>query len=247
MLSYEHYVEYLNTVLLGFGVFFVLIILILFYHGVFYKIEVKVTKPPFTKDVFVVYKFTHNDSSSLLTELRGLAPELNSFSIYHEDFSQSRKQIGSSVGVMVLDKMEESLYRKLILAGYKDAFFPNIDYAVMSTFPFRNQYCLTVAVYRVYPKLKEYIKANRLCAHPIMELYTKDTVYFIAPLSKQFDFYAAEALPLYESSSSEPEDDSLIDEYECSKCHYHQNALIRQCCCDPLLHSSSCDRRKRAL
>ncbi|GBM57520.1 hypothetical protein AVEN_137947-1 [Araneus ventricosus] len=160
---------------------------------------------------------------------------------------QTRKQVGSSVGVIISDKMEENLYRKLIHAGFKVAVFPNIDYAVVSSFPLKNQYSLAVAVYRIYPRLKQYIKANRLCAHPIMELYTKDTVFFIAPLSKQFDFYAEEALPVYDGSSSEPEDEAIIDEYECSKCHYHQNALIKQCCCDPMLHSSSCDRRKRAL
>ncbi|XP_055937290.1 testis-expressed protein 264 homolog [Argiope bruennichi] len=248
MLSYQHYVENFGTIFLGFGLFFAFVLFVLFYHGVFHKVEVKVTKPPFTKDVFVVYKFTQNYAASryLLTEAQNLAPQLDSFSIYHEDF-YTRKQVGSSVGVMISDKMEENLYKKLIHAGFKVAVFPNIDYAVVSSFPLKNQYSLAVAVYRIYPRLKQYIKANRLCAHPIMELYTKDTVYFIAPLSKQFDFYAEEALPVYDGSSSEFEDEPVIDEYECSKCHYHQNALIKQCCCDPLLHSSSCDRRKRAL
>ncbi|GFS93488.1 uncharacterized protein NPIL_30412 [Nephila pilipes] len=222
---------------------------LLYYHGVFHKVVVKVTKPPFEKEIFVVYKFTQNYTASryLLSEAQKLAPQLDSFSIYHEDLYQARKGVGSSVGVVLHDKMDEELYRKLTHAGFKMAVFPNIDYAVVTSFPNKNQYSLAVAVYRVYPRLKLYIKANRLCAHPIMELYTKDTVYFIAPLSKQFDFYAEEALPVYEETSSESENEALVDELECSKCHNHQNALIKQCCCDPLLHSTSCDRRRRAL
>ncbi|PRD19644.1 UNVERIFIED_CONTAM: Testis-expressed protein [Trichonephila clavipes] len=159
MLSYENYGEYFNIIFLGFGCFFAFIMTLLYYHGVFHKVEVKVTKPPFEKEIFVMYKFTQNYTASryLLSEAQELAPQLNSFSIYHEDL-YARKGVGSSVGVVLDDKMDEGLYRKLTHAGFKMAIFPNIDYAVVTSFPYKNQYSLSVAVYRTYPRLKLYIK-----------------------------------------------------------------------------------------
>ncbi|XP_035220479.1 testis-expressed protein 264-like isoform X2 [Stegodyphus dumicola] len=248
MLNYEYFVEYYHTIICIFALSFSILIFILYYHGVFYKVEVKTARPPFTKDTFVVYKFTQNytESRDLLTEVQNIAPDFDSFSIYHENFYQTRSQVGSSVGVVLPENIEENLYRKLIQAGYKVAIFPAIDFAVVASFPYKNQYSLVIAVYRTYPRLKQYIKAYRLCAHPIMELYTKDTVFFIAPLSKQFDFYAEEAIPEYEESTSE-EENEFSDDLEYSKSRYHHSSLKSQCYCDPFLHSSSCDRRKRAL
>lgn len=60
----------------------------LIYHGAFYSVEVKSTKPPFKGDIFVAYKFTQDYSKSrvLLNEAQSIAPDLDSFSIYHENF-----------------------------------------------------------------------------------------------------------------------------------------------------------------
>lgn len=82
-----------------------------------------------------------------------------------------------------------------------------------------------------------------------MELYTKDKVYFIAPLSKQFDFYAEEAIPEYEASTSEEEEENnyVYISTTHSKISHKQQSLYDCSYCDPLLHSSSCDRCKRAL
>ncbi|KAG8180835.1 hypothetical protein JTE90_005922 [Oedothorax gibbosus] len=221
MLTYDDVAEYFSVVCCGFGCFFASLLLILFYHGVFYKVVVKSTKPPFTKDLYVVYKFTLNytESRNLLAEVQSIAPDLESFSIYHEAFYQTKSQVGSSVGVILTDQMGEALYKKLLGAGYKVAIFPAVEYAVISSFPYRNYLSLALAVNRIYPKFKEYIKMNRLCAHPIMELYTKDTIYFIAPLSKQFDFYADEAITHTEDTSGEEEEEEELScEEEVKKC-----------------------------
>lgn len=66
--------------------------------------------------------------------------------------------MGSSVGVVLAETMQESLYTKLIHAGYKIQIFPAIDFAVVAVFPYKNQYSLAIAVYRTYPLLKHYIK-----------------------------------------------------------------------------------------
>ncbi|XP_015903281.1 testis-expressed protein 264 homolog [Parasteatoda tepidariorum] len=251
-LTYENFIAYYNSILIGFACFFFIIIFVLYYHGIFHQVAVKVTRPPYANDLIVLYKFTQNYAKSreLLSEIQTIAPDSDSFSIYHEDFFQTRSQVGSSIGVVVSDSTEDDLCSKLIQAGYRVAVLPAIDYAVVSSFPYRNQYSLAVAVYRVYPRLKQYLKNYRLCAHPIMELYTKNQVFFIAPLSKQFDFYADEAIPEYEDSSSEGEEELERDHpsstLKCRKQCY-QKSLKDHCYCDPMLHSSSCDKRKRAL
>lgn len=83
-----------------------------------------------------------------------------------------------------------------------------------------------------------------------MELYSSDKVFFIAPLSKQFDFYADEAIPEYEPSSSEEEVEVEVENEPIPSKYFtrYQKQQVRNCTyCDPLLHSSSCDRCKRAL
>lgn len=75
-------------------------------------------------------------------------------------FKQTRSQVGSSVGVVLSEKMDESLYTRLIQAGFKIQIFPAVDYAVVSSFPYKNQYSLAIAVYRIYPMLKHYIKVH---------------------------------------------------------------------------------------
>lgn len=83
-----------------------------------------------------------------------------------------------------------------------------------------------------------------------MELYSKDKVFFVAPLSKQFDFYAKEAIPEYEPSTTEEEEeeDDYIYYNEIHSKHYQKRQAYENCSyCDPLLHSSSCEKCKRAL
>ena len=49
-----------------------------------------------------------------------------------------------------------------------------------------------MGIFRVYPKLKEYIATHGLCAYPALEIYTSNKIKFMMPLSKQEDFFVPE-------------------------------------------------------
>ena len=62
----------------------------------------------------------------------------------------------------------------------------------MTTFPFKNTLSIYMAIFRVYPKLKEYITSRSLCAYPAIEIYTSKSIEFIMPLSKQEEYFVPE-------------------------------------------------------
>jgi hypothetical protein len=61
-------------------------------------------------------------------------------------------------------------------AGYKIAHFPRPNYCVMVNFPFKTMLSIYIAIFRVYPKLKDYIFSNGLCAYPAIEIYSTQLI-----------------------------------------------------------------------
>ena len=76
--------------------------------------------------------------------------------------------------------------------GYKIIHLPKPNHVVQASFPFRNTLSIYMGIFRVYPKLKEYIAERGLCAYPALEFYTSSSIDFVFPLSKQDDFFVPE-------------------------------------------------------
>ena len=76
--------------------------------------------------------------------------------------------------------------------GYKIIHLPKPNYVVMASFPFRNTLSIYMGIFRVYPKLKDYIVSRGLCAYPALEIYTPTAIEFVMPLSKQEEFFVPE-------------------------------------------------------
>ncbi|XP_032503364.1 testis-expressed protein 264 isoform X2 [Phocoena sinus] len=62
----------------------------------------------------------------------------------------------------------------------------------MATFPYTTPLSIWLATRRVHPALDAYIKERKLCAHPRLEIYQQDQIYFMCPLARQGDFYVPE-------------------------------------------------------
>jgi hypothetical protein len=80
----------------------------------------------------------------------------------------------------------------MVSHGYKIIHLPKPNFAVTASFPFVNTLSIYLAIFRVYPKLKEYIAARGLCAYPALEIYTSRSIEFMMPLSKQEEFFVPE-------------------------------------------------------
>ena len=58
------------------------------------------------------------------------------------------------------------------------------------------------------------LKEHKLCAHPYMEIYDGNTIYFMAPLARQNEFYVPEVQEDEERADDgdDEDDDSSVDE-----------------------------------
>ena len=58
------------------------------------------------------------------------------------------------------------------------------------------------------------MKEHKLCAHPYMEIYDGTTIYFMAPLARQNEFYVPEVQEDEERADDgdDEDDDSSVDE-----------------------------------
>ncbi len=76
--------------------------------------------------------------------------------------------------------------------GFRIAHLPKPSYVVSAIFPFRTSLSVYIAIFRVYPKLRQYISQRNLCAYPALEIYRDDSIEFLMPLSRQDEFFVQE-------------------------------------------------------
>ncbi|XP_077539342.1 testis-expressed protein 264-like [Haemaphysalis longicornis] len=202
------------ALLLGIIVVLILLVLTLLgflsYCGLFAPIDIKAEKPPF-KELQVAYKFcrgSYKNSGALFTEVHSIAPSLKCIGVYYDDPNEVEPlRLRYLVGVVLNDTDQPAapaVKEQLEAEGFKTARFPAVDHAVTTVFPFRGSVSVMIAMARVYPKLREYIKEKLLCARPLMEIYEDDRVLFVCPLAKQDEFYVEEA-------TEEPEEGATSD------------------------------------
>ncbi|XP_064605365.1 testis-expressed protein 264 homolog isoform X2 [Liolophura sinensis] len=171
------------------------VLLLVVYSGLFHSIVIGAGKPPI-EDVLVAYKFArgpYKDCGQLFTETLALAPDHRTIGIYYDDPKEvSPRYIVGSILAEGKSDADEALKSKLIKEGYSFRNFPSVTNAVKSSFPHKCTLSIFIAVARVYPKLCAYITDNKLCAHPFIEIYDGETIQFMAPLSRQEEFYVPE-------------------------------------------------------
>uniref|UniRef100_T1IT36 Testis-expressed sequence 264 protein n=1 Tax=Strigamia maritima TaxID=126957 RepID=T1IT36_STRMM len=191
----------LNLVLAILGVLLLLFLTIfglLVHSGLFTKFEIRAGKPPFD-NLLVAYRFArgpYKNAGNLFTEVHLLAPSLKTIGVYYDDPQEvSSSDLRFIVGAVLDDSDDEKSKEneKILLdQGYKLITFPAVSNAITTTFPFKNTLSIFIAVSRVYPQLNEFIKVRSLCAHPMIEVYDKGTIVFVAPLARQDEFYVPE-------------------------------------------------------
>uniref|UniRef100_A0A8C8ALF6 Testis expressed 264, ER-phagy receptor n=1 Tax=Otus sunia TaxID=257818 RepID=A0A8C8ALF6_9STRI len=97
-------------------------------------------------------------------------------------------------------KPSEEQIKRFQKYGFKIFSFPAPSHVVMASFPFTTPLSIHLAVNRVHPALDTYIKERKLCAHPRIEIYKEDRIYFVCPLARQGDFYVPEMKELERKS-----------------------------------------------
>lgn len=168
------------------------------YSGLLTEVTVSAGSPPI-RNITVAYKFhvgPYSDTGRLFTESCSISPKLRSIAVCYDNPhtvppEKCRRAVGS-----ILSEGEEApspelihLYQKF---GFKVFSFPAPSHVVTATFPYTTPLSIWLAARRVHPALDTYIKERKLCAHPRLEIYQQDQIYFMCPLARQGDFYVPE-------------------------------------------------------
>ena len=222
MLSIEFLKEnpfWLNVSLVAFATVVVLLLITVYYllqSGLMKNIIVETRESPYD-EMTVAYKTgrgPYKGAASICTEVQCImksSPKVKDspidddplgkdnplmLGLYYDDpESAPEDELRFAVGA-VLSTGSESAdphnLEKMISHGYKIAVFPKPAFVVTAAFPLTTRLSLYIAIFRVYPKLREYISAKGLCAYPAMEFYTRDKIQFVMPLSKQEEFFVPE-------------------------------------------------------
>ncbi|CAH2312591.1 Hypothetical predicted protein [Pelobates cultripes] len=187
------------------------------YSGLLTEVEVRAGPPPI-RGVVVAYKFRvgpYDESGNLYTENVSLAPKLVSIGVYYDNPMKVPVEFCRyMVGTILCEGDEKPLpdhvriFRK---HGFKFWVLPEVNHAVMATFPYTTPFSIQLATTRVHPALEKYVKERKLSAHPYVEIYKGDKIIFMCPLSRQNDFYVPEMKELMRKEKGE---ESLPDSAE---------------------------------
>ena len=217
--------------LIGFSI--VLILICLGYYviqsGLFATIDVKTVEPK-TGPMVVAYKTgkgPYKGCGDLFTEIYSLIMNRDLIGIYYDDpEAVPPPDLRYAVGVILAEgsdqEPDQSELDACLSNGYKVVHFPKPNHVVLAEFPFKNTLSIYMGIFRVYPKLKEYIASRSLCAYPALEIYAANKIKFIMPLSKQEEFFVPEFCEEQVSIattefSNHPADDQALNEDDFKK------------------------------
>ncbi|XP_058844692.1 testis-expressed protein 264 homolog [Acipenser ruthenus] len=207
--------EFILLALISFLFLFLLLTVlgVVLYSGLFTEVIIRTGSSPI-KNITIAYKFnqgSYKDSGAVFTESCSIGPKLSSIGVYYDDPKQVPAEKCRYIAGSVLSEGEEKPSEELLKLyekyGFKIFSFPAVTHVVMTTFPHNTFLSIFLANWRVYPKMGSYIKERKLCAHPFLELYRGDLIYYICPLARQGDFYVLEMRET-ERRQKEKEEDS---------------------------------------
>ena len=200
----EYFVALLSKVPLEtwFVATFVLLLLTIFvyllYSGLFYSVTVSTSDTKYGPMTFAykTHKGPYKNVGDIFTESYILVPDREQLGIYYDDpEGVSPDELRAAVGPILAygeDKADPAEMEKMIKEGFKIAHLPKSSFVVTATFPFRSTCSIFLAIYKVYPKLRDYISERNLCAYPALEIYTDKDIIFVMPLSRQEEFFVSE-------------------------------------------------------
>ncbi|XP_032555166.1 testis-expressed protein 264 [Chiroxiphia lanceolata] len=176
------------------------------YSGLFTEVVVSAGSPP-VGTMTLAYKFRvgpYGESGQLFTDGCSISSKLCSIGVYYDNpHTVSPEKCRFAIGRILSEgdaKPSEEQIKRFQKYGFKIFTFPAPSHVVMATFPFTTPLSIHLAVNRVHPALDTYIKERKLCAHPRIEIYKQDRIYFVCPLARQGDFYVPEMKELERKS-----------------------------------------------
>lgn len=174
------------------------LLLYLCYSGLFTSITVSTLEPD-TGPITLAYKTQtgpYKEAGDLFTESYCLLPDREQLGIYYDDpEAMPASELRCAVGPVLAKGDEEPVpeeMEKMRKNGFKIVHLPKPSYVVTASFPFTTTFSIYLGIYRVYPRLRDYIAERKLCAYPALEMYNDSSIIFMMPLSRQDEFFVSE-------------------------------------------------------
>jgi len=168
------------------------------YSGLFTRVEVGTLEPDSGAMTLAYRTLTgpYNEVGAVFTESYCLLPHREQLGIYYDDpEGVPANELRCAVGPVLAKGDEKPVpeeMEKMEKNGFKIVHLPKPSFVVTATFPFTTTLSIYLGIYRVYPKLRDYIASRKLCAYPAMEMYTDSKIIFMMPLSRQDEFFVSE-------------------------------------------------------
>ncbi|MBI9034744.1 MAG: hypothetical protein JEZ03_09770 [Bacteroidales bacterium] len=179
----------MKKVLIIIGVLVLALFIWLIYSGLFTNAQIKQEK---AGGYWLVYEEFVGDYSNagkitdkVYNELKEMGIETTKgFGIYMDNPQEiAREKCRSELGCILepndLDKLSQ------IKAKFKVKNFIKQD-CITSEFPFKNKMSIMFGIFKVYPKMNEYMEANNIPQGPIMEVYDMPNkkIYYLKALNE---------------------------------------------------------------
>ncbi|XP_040263969.1 testis-expressed protein 264 [Bufo bufo] len=136
------------------------------YSGLLTEVEVRAGPPPI-RGVVLAYKFRvgpYDESGNLYTESVSMAPKLVSIGVYYDNPMKVPVEFCRYIVGSILSEGDEKplpdhvrIFRK---HGFKFCVLPEVNHAVMATFPYTTPFSIQLATTRVHPALEKYVKVE---------------------------------------------------------------------------------------
>ncbi|CAH0389326.1 unnamed protein product [Bemisia tabaci] len=148
----------------------------------------------------IAYKFSPPTESldGLNKEVRKIARQFSELRrIFFFYTTTDVVDLGCAGGIILTEEMATDAAQKknLVKAGFKLLSTPPVSHAVFSEYPIKWWLPLSqwLACYRTYPRVHRYCEKHNLSAYPMIEIYNRHSILFIAPLARQDAFVVPEA------------------------------------------------------
>ena len=105
------------------------------------------------------------------------------FGLYYDDPKKVKKETLRSVVGCILDTEDENKIDYL-KKHYKIKYYP-ASKSVVAEFPFKGTLSIFIGIFKVYPRLEEYITQHNYTPGPIMEIYDTphEKIFYVAPFT----------------------------------------------------------------
>ena len=191
--SLEHLLAGLLLLLL------LLLLLYVCYSGALHPITVR-TLEPTTGPLTLAYKTLvgpYSGAGRLYSEAYSLLPHRQQLGIYYDDpaSGQEEHELRCAVGPLLAlgeQEPEQEEVAKCREQGWNVVTLPPLGFVVSASHPFTTSLSVHLATWRLYPALRSYIAARRLCAYPALELALDREVVVMLPLSRQEEYTVTE-------------------------------------------------------